>query len=159
MYNPVDVKKVSKQLKPVKFEDLLNSLFGFVPETIVVTEPRYFKSFKQVFNKETFILYKHWAFVTGLLGSCSLLSEKLRNLGGMFYRTLSGIKSAASVEKYAYQLASGMYAEPVGLYYGKKYFGEEAKKDITEIVYQIIDGYKDRIKNNEILEEMLNKLK
>ena len=153
MYNPVDVKKVSKQLKPVKFEDLLNSLFGFVPETIVVTEPRYFKSFKQVFNKETFILYKHWAFVTGLLGSCSLLSEKLRNLGGMFYRTLSGIKSAASVEKYAYQLASGMYAEPVGLYYGKKYFGEEAKKDITEIVYQIIDGYKDRIKNNEILEE------
>jgi putative endopeptidase len=57
------------------------------------------------------------------------------------------------VEKYAYQLASNMYSEPVGLYYGRKYFGEEAKKDITEIVYQIIDAYKDRIKNNDILEE------
>ena len=46
-----------------------------------------------------------------------------------------------------------MYSEPVGLYYGEKYFGEEAKKDITEIVYQIIDTYKDRISKNEFLEE------
>ena len=46
-----------------------------------------------------------------------------------------------------------MYSEPVGLYYGLKYFGEEAKKDITEIVYQIIDTYKTRIEKNEILEE------
>ena len=37
--------------------------------------------------------------------------------------------------------------------YGEKYFGQEAKKDITEIVYQIIDTYKSRILNNDILEE------
>ena len=66
-------------------------------------------------------------------------------------RALSGIKEMTPVEKYAYQLASNMYSEPVGLYYGEKYFGEEAKKDITEIVYQIIDTYKSRIKNNDIL--------
>ena len=54
-----------------------------------------------------------------------------------------------TVEKFAYQFASNMYSEPVGLYYGEKYFGEEAKKDITEIVYQIIDTYKSRIKNND----------
>ena len=153
MYNPTKVEKVISQVKPVAFEKLLKDFFGFVPETIIVSEPRYFKSFKQVFNKETFELYKHWAYVTGLLSSCSLLSEKLRNLGGVFYRTIAGIKAVTPVEKYAYQLASNMYSEPVGLYYGRKYFGEEAKKDITEIVYQIIDAYKDRIKNNDILEE------
>ena len=44
-----------------------------------------------------------------------------------------------------------MYSEPVGLYYGEKYFGEEAKKDIIDIVNQIIDTYKSRIEKNDIL--------
>ena len=69
----------------------------------------------------------------------------------MFYRTIAGIPANTPLEKFAYNLASSVYSEPVGLYYGLKYFGEEAKKDITEIVYQIIDTYKTRIQNNEIL--------
>ena len=153
MYNPMKVNKVANYLKPLKFKALLKKLFGFVPERIIVTEPRYFENFSKVFNEETFELYRHWAYVKAIMGSCSLLSEDLRNLGGAFMRALSGIKEMTPVEKYAYQLASGMYSEPVGLYYGEKYFGEEAKKDITEIVYQIIDTYKDRIAKNEFLEE------
>ena len=46
-----------------------------------------------------------------------------------------------------------MYSEPVGLYYGEKYFGEEAKKDITEIVQQIVATYQKRIAENDILEQ------
>ena len=152
MYNPMKTRKVSSLLKPIQFKNLLNKLFGVTPEYIIVTEPRYFNSFNEVFNEETFELYKHWAYVTGLLSACSLLSEKLRELGSLFMRTISGIATISPVEKFAYQLASGMYSEPVGLYYGEKYFGEEAKKDITEIVYQIIDTYKSRIQNNDILE-------
>ena len=153
MYNPMKTNKVVSMLKPLNFKKVLLDLFGVVPEKIIVAEPRYFNSFKEVFNEENFEIYKHWAYVTGLLSACSLLSEKLRDLGGLFYRTISGIQTVSSVEKYAYQLASNMYSDPVGLYYGEKYFGEEAKKDITEIVYQIIDAYQERIKNNDFLEE------
>ena len=153
MYNPMKTSKVVSMLKPLDFKGLLMDLFGVVPEKIIVAEPRFFKAFKEVFNEENFEIYKHWAYVTGLLSACSLLSEKLRNLGGLFYRAISGIQTVSSVEKYAYQLASNMYSDPVGLYYGEKYFGEEAKKDITEIVYQIIDAYQERIKNNDFLGE------
>ena len=151
MYNPMKVSKVSSLLKTVKFKNILKDLFGFIPETIIVTEPRFFKNFINVLNEETFELYKHWAYVTGLVNSCSLLTEELRDLGSMYLRTIAGISANTPIEKFAYQLASGMYSEPVGLYYGEKYFGEEAKKDITEIVYQIIDTYKSRIQQNEIL--------
>ena len=151
MYNPMKTTKVSSMLKTIRFKKVLKDLFNFVPEIVVVTEPRYFKHFKEVFNQDTFELYKHWAYVTGLMGSCSLLSEELRELGSVYYRTIAGIAKNSSIEKFAYQLASGVYSEPVGLYYGLKYFGEEAKKDITEIVYQIIDTYKSRILTNEIL--------
>jgi predicted metalloendopeptidase len=136
IYNPMKASRVSSFLKTVNFKKILKSLFDCIPETIIVTEPRYFKNFVEVFNEETFELYKHWAYVNAILASCDLLSEELRELGGMYYRAIAGIKAGTPIEKFAYNLASGMYSEPVGLYYGEKYFGEEAKKDITEIVYQ-----------------------
>ena len=151
MYNPMKTSKVASLVKPLNLKAVLKDLFGFVPETIIVSEPRFIKNFATVLNEETFELYKCWAYVTGLISYCSLLTEELRDLGSMYMRTLSGIAANTPLEKFAYQLASNIYSEPVGLYYGEKYFGEEAKKDITEIVYQIIDTYKSRIETNEIL--------
>ena len=151
MYNPMESDKVAEMLSTVDLGAILTDLFGHVPATIVVTEPRYFGDFAKVFNAENLELYKHWAYVTGLLDSCSYLSEELRDMGGMYARAIMGVAKMQSIEKFAYNLASGMYSEPVGIYYGDKYFGEAAKKDITEIVYQIIDTYKERIKTNEIL--------
>ena len=153
MYNPMKVGRVAGMVKPLNLKKLLSDLFGAVPEEIIVAEPRYFKNFKEVFNPENFEMYKDWAYVTGLMSSCSLLSEELRDLGGGFRRALSGIAAVSTPEKFAYQLASGMYSEPVGLYYGEKYFGEAAKADIIDIVRQIIATYQKRIKDNDILEQ------
>ena len=153
MYNPMDESKAAEMLSTLDFGRILNDLFGRVPETIVVTEPRFFGEFAKVLNTDTLDLYKHWAYVTGLISACNFLSEELRDMGGMYMRALTGVAKMQSIEKFAYHLASGMYSEPVGIYYGDKYFGEAAKKDITEIVYQIIDTYKERIKTNEILGE------
>ena len=153
MYNPMKTGRVAGMVKPLNLKKLLSDLFGFVPEEIIVAEPRFFKHFKDVFNPDTFEMYKNWAYVVTLMGSCNLLSEELRDLGGGFRRALSGIAAVSSPEKFAYQLASGMYSEPVGLYYGEKYFGEEAKQDITEIVRQIVATYQKRIASNEILEQ------
>ena len=152
MYNPMSVGRVAGMVKPMNLRKLLKDIFGFIPSEIIVTEPRYFKNFKKIFNNDTFELYKAWAYVTTLMGNCSLLTEELRDLGGGFFRALSGTAAMPSAEKFAYQLASSMYSEPVGLYYGEKYFGEEAKKDITEIVKQIVATYQKRIETNDILE-------
>jgi putative endopeptidase len=153
MYNPMDESEVAKMLSTIDFDAILCDLFGHVPATVVVTEPRYFGNFAKVLNAETLELYKHWAYVIGLLGDCTYLSEELRELGGAYGRAIMGVAKMQSIEKFAYNLASSKYSDPVGIYYGEKYFGEEAKKDITEIVYQIIDTYKERIKTNDILGE------
>ena len=153
MYNPMPESEVAAMLCTLDFGAILTDLFGKVPETVVVTEPRFFGAFATVLNEENLEKYKHWAYVTGLLQFCSYLSEELRDMGGMYMRAITGVAKMQSIEKFAYNLASGKYSEPVGIYYGEKYFGEEAKKDITEIVYQIIDTYKERIKTNEILGE------
>ena len=151
MYNPMAEGEFAAMIGAIDLDAILSDLFGHVPATVVVTEPRYFGGFSALLNEENIELYRHWAYVTSLLKSCSFLSEELRDLGGAYYRAITGAAKMQSIEKFAYNLAAGMYSDPVGVYYGEKYFGEEAKKDITEIVYQIIDTYKERIKTNEIL--------
>ena len=153
MYNPTDSGRVAEMLSTLDCGMIFGDLFGHTPDIIVVTEPRFFGDFASVLNADTLELYKHWAYVTGLLKSCSYLSEELREMGGMYMRAITGVAKMQSIDKFAYHVASGMYSEPVGIYYGEKYFGEEAKRDITEIVYQIVDTYKARIKTNEILSE------
>ena len=98
MYNPMKTGRVAGMVKPLNLKKLLKDIFGFVPEEIIVTEPRFFKNFKKVFNQENYSLYKSWAYVTTLMGNCGLLSEELRELGGAFHRALSGIAAVSSAE-------------------------------------------------------------
>ena len=152
-YNPMKTRTVASQLKPVRFRKLLTDLFGGAPETVIVADPRFLKGFSTLFNEETFEEYKNWAYMTALLDATTYLSEELREMGGRFSRALMGVLAPSPVEKFAYRLASGVYAEPVGLYYGRKYFGEEAKADIISLVGEILDKYKERIRANAILSE------
>lgn len=150
-YNPYKINKVNSLLKPFKFNSLLKQLLGFVPETIIVADPRFLKGFNTLFNDETFTKYIHWAYINFILNSARVLSEDLREISTEFRRALSGIAKPTEVTKYAYQLASSVFDQPIGLYYGLKYFGEEAKRDVIDMVKQIIEAYKERISNSEIL--------
>lgn len=152
-YNPYKVNKVNRLLAPVKFKPLLKKLFGFVPEVIIVSDPRFLDEFKTLFNEENLIKYVHWAFVVHLISNGKYLSEDLREICGRFRRAITGVQKMPTPEKFAYQLASGLLSEPVGRYYALKYFGEAAKKDVEEMVKEIIEAYKERIKTNDILSE------
>lgn len=153
-FNPMTLNAVCREIAPVKFRRLLTKIYGEkLPESIMVAEPRYFKNFKAILNETTYPLYQHWAYVRTLVDSTACLSEQLRDIGSLFGKALSGVQKNAPIEKQAYRLASSFFSEPIGLYYGKTYFGEEAKKDITAIVHEIIKTYEKRIQANSFLAE------
>ena len=151
LYNPMSLRRVCTLLKPIKFKKLVLNLFGQELETICVGDVNFLKQFKNLFNEETFTEYTHWAYVQTLLSSTSLLSEHLREVGGSFSRGLMGVSEMENVDKYSYNLVSSIYSEPVGIYYGEKYFGEKAKEDVIELVQEIINKYKERIQKNDFL--------
>ena len=151
IYNPYKINKVNRLLAPFKFKRVIKQIFGYIPEIVIVADPRFLNGFKTLFNEENLAKYVHWAYVNFLMKNGSLLSEPLRELSGAFSRALSGVAKMAEPNKYAYYLASGLFDQPVGLYYGEKYFGEEAKKDVIEMVEEIIEAYKVRVKNSDIL--------
>ena len=153
-YNPTPLKEVVESLKPFDFEGLLKTIYGAnTPDTIIVYDPRAIKEFNTYFNLENFDMFKHYAYVKCLLQASQVLSLDLATNAGLFRRALVGINKEPELEKQAYQMASKYYSEPIGLYYGRKYFGEEAKADVVSLVKKIIETYKERMAKNTFLEE------
>ena len=151
-YNPYPLNKVAKALLPFDFKGFLASFYGErLPEIIMVTDPRFLKGFQGAFNESTFDDFRGWMYLKKLLSAAPYLSQELREIGGIFSKAIMGIAELESIEKQAYGLASGAFSEPVGVYYGRTYFGEEAKKDVVNMVKQIIATYKKRIAVNTFL--------
>ena len=152
--NPMDVEEVAKHVAPFDIKKVLSDLYGNkAPTIVVVYDPKAIKEMNGYFSEENFKLYTHWLYVRTLLNATTCLSVELKSLGTTYSRTLRGVASDPVLEKEAYQVASAMYKEPVGVYYGRTYFGEDAKKDVVDMVHKIIDTYKIRMKKNTFLAE------
>lgn len=156
-YNPMSTEEVAEYLKPFDFNALLESFYPVKPSTIVVYDPKAIKNLKNFFNEKTFPLYVHWTYVQTLLRNAKYLSEDIYQTSTIYSRALRGVAKTPSLEKRAYQMVSNIFSEPIGVYYGKTYFGEEAKKDVILLVKTIINTYKEKMKNNTFLEENTKK--
>ena len=151
-HNPMPTEEVAACTAPFDIRRLLGELYGEkAPDTLIVYEPRAVREMSGYFCEENLTLYLHWAYVKALLRATPSLSEELAALGRTYSRALTGVAADPPLEKQAYKTASGMYAEPVGVYYGRTYFGEEAKRDVVELVRKIIDTYKLRVEKNGFL--------
>ncbi len=163
-YNPMSADEVAAFTAPFDIRRLLSNLYGgHAPSTLIVYDPKAIREMNGYFTEENFSRYIHWAYVCALLKATGCLSEELSTLGRTFERTLMGVDADPSMEKQAYQTASRQYSEPVGIYYGRTYFGEEAKKDVVSLVRKIIAPYQSRIEKNSFLapstkEEAVKKL-
>ena len=58
---------------------------------------------------------------------------------------MQGTKEATSKEDAAYNLTTGTFSDVFSLYYGRKYFGEEAKQEVTQMVKDIKEVYRERM--------------
>ena len=153
-YNPMDLEKVEGYLKPFSFRTYLSSIFGDkLPSTIVVFDPKAIENFSTYFNEKNLPLYLHWAYCKKLLSGAKYCSEQTHEISTIYGRTLMGVPKDPVLDKQAYQLCSALFSDPIGIYYGKTYFGEEAKKDVVSLVKKIIETYKGRMRKNSFLKD------
>ena len=153
-HNPMSVDEAAGYVAPFDLKKLLADFYGEkAPDTLTVYDPRALKEMNGYFSEEKLELYLHWAYVQALLKATAYLSEELAALGKTYSRALKGIEADPSLEKQAYQITSEMYSEPIGVYYGRTYFGEKAKKDVVAMVKKIIETYQNRMRKNTFLAE------
>lgn len=150
MYNPQTVAELASATDQLDIAAIIKQLIGEEPERVIVTEPEYFKALNKILQ-DNFELFKNWALIRVIRENASYLDDEMREINGRYGRALSGSKKPVSQRKFAFYLARDMFSQVAGDYYGKKYFGPQAKADVHHMVEQMIKVYKGRLTNNQWL--------
>jgi putative endopeptidase len=122
-------------------------------DEIIVTQPEFFEKFDEILEEAGLESLKSWMLVRFILQHTSLLSEELRQAGSLFSLTISGQEEPQDREKHAFYTTINQYDQIVGIHYGEKYFGPEARSDVEHMVNEMIAVYKKRLEKNEWLSE------
>ncbi|MQB60516.1 M13 family metallopeptidase [Limosilactobacillus reuteri] len=150
MYNPQTGAELASATDQLDIAAIIKQLVGEEPEKVIVTEPEYFKALNKILQ-DNFELFKNWALIRVIRENASYLDDEMREINGRYGRALSGSKKPVSQRKFAFYLARDMFSQVAGDYYGKKYFGPQAKADVHHMVEQMIKVYKGRLTNNQWL--------
>ncbi len=156
-YNPVKLADFETKFGDFKISYFLKEVIGEEPDRIIVQEPRYLDHFAELVNEANFSEIKGWMIVNFINDVASTLSQEFREASFPFSQALSGQPKLTSGEKQAYHIANDSFSEVVGVYYGKTYFGAEAKKDVEDMINKMLTVYKERLRNNDWLSEATRK--
>ncbi|BDR55977.1 M13 family metallopeptidase [Xylocopilactobacillus apis] len=156
--HPMPASELVLKVKELNLASILQTVFPVEPETVNVFDLNFVDNFSKVFNEETFSLWQHWAYVNELCAHSGILSQELRVIGSQYSMEISGQQELAPAERHAYNIANSVFDEPIGIHYGKKYFGPKAKADVTEMVKNLIRVYKKQIQSNSWLSESTKKM-
>lgn len=146
-YNPTSIKALSNTLSCFDLEGQLKAL-KINPDTIIVGQPKFLTAMNDLVKKSDFntvVAFFAWSTMRGSLG---LLSEDLEKLSFSFYgQTLRGVPSQKALKERALGVVNGITGEALGKLYVEKYFPNEAKVVAKQMVEDIIQAYRVRIKN------------
>ncbi|MFC4651966.1 M13 family metallopeptidase [Lactococcus nasutitermitis] len=148
LYNPVSYEEFLSKITTVDLKPFFDSFVKKNPEKIIIFEPRFYDRFNDLISQENWELIKSWMLVKIARKATSFLSEDLRILGSAYGRFLSNISEARSQEKHQLDVTEGYFDQVIGLFYGKKYFGDEAKADVKRMTSAMIKIYQDRLRTN-----------
>lgn len=153
LYNPVDSTSVNEKATTFNLIKMAESLVEADVDKLIITNLDFLDAFNNIINEENFEIIKSWLLISNLQTFSHALTDDLRVAGGAFQRALSGIQEARSKEKAAFYSAYNIFSQVIGLYYGENYFGPKAKSDVEKMVFEMIEVYKERIKDNTWLNE------
>ncbi|MGF2030395.1 endopeptidase PepO, partial [Lactococcus lactis] len=134
LYHPISTDSLVSKVKNLDLKSLIKDLVKTEPDKVIVYEDRFYESFDSLVNEENWSLIKAWMLTKIARGATSFFNEDLRILGGAYGRFLSNVQEARSQEKHQLDLTESYFSQVIGLFYGKKYFGEAAKADVKRMV-------------------------
>ncbi|RMA78526.1 putative endopeptidase [Metamycoplasma subdolum] len=151
-YNVYEVEKINNQ-KFVNISKIINDLIGTNVEKVVVVNPKFVEALPTLINENTFEMFKAHLFIRSMLTMTGFLDNSTRKIAAEYRMAIAGLKKPYAKERVAIETTLSTFSMPFGIYYGKTYFGKEAKADVERMVQKFIKIYKTRLQNNNWLSE------
>ena len=158
LVHPKTAEEINDYSGSFKLYDVIKGIMGRDLETINVPNTKYFENYSKVVNQDNFSKIKSWMLVQEAMAASNSLTEDYRLNFQSISMAIMGTQKPISKEDTVYEMSVNLFSDVMSVYYGRKYFGEEAKTDVTGMIDKIKNVYRGRLqKNNWLTEGTRNK--
>lgn len=158
LVHPKTAEEINAYSGSFKLYDVIKGIMGRDLETINVPNTKYFENYSKVVNQDNFSKIKSWMLVQEAMAASNSLTEDYRLNFASISMAIMGTQKPISKEDTVYEMSVHLFSDVMSVYYGRKYFGEEAKTDVTGMIDKIKNVYRGRLQQNDWLtEETRNK--
>ena len=158
LVHPKTAEEINAYSGSFKLYDVIKGIMGRDLETINVPNTKYFENYSKVVNQDNFSKIKSWMLMQEAMAASNSLTEDYRLNFESISMAIMGTQKPISKEDTVYEMSVNLFSDVMSVYYGRKYFGEEAKTDVTGMIDKIKNVYRGRLQQNDWLtEETRNK--
>ena len=158
LVHPKTAEEINAYSGSFKLYDVIKGIMGRDLETINVPNTKYFENYSKVVNQDNFSKIKSWMLVQEAMAASNSLTEDYRLNFQSISMAIMGTQKPISKEDTVYEMSVNLFSDVMSVYYGRKYFGEEAKTDVTGMIDKIKNVYRGRLQQDDWLtEETRNK--
>ena len=153
LVHPKTAEEINAYSGSFKLYDVIKGIMGRDLETINVPNTKYFENYSKVVNQDNFSKIKSWMLVQEAMAASNSLTEDYRLNFQSISMAIMGTQKPVSKEDTVYEMSVNLFSDVMSVYYGRKYFGEEAKTDVTGMIDKIKNVYRGRLQQNDWLTE------
>ena len=153
LVHPKTAEEINAYSGSFKLYDVIKGIMGRDLETINVPNTKYFENYSKIVNQDNFSKIKSWILVQEAMAASNSLTEDYRLNFQSISMAIMGTQKPVSKEDTVYEMSVHLFSDAMSVYYGRKYFGEEAKTDVTDMIDKIKNVYRGRLQQNNWLTE------
>lgn len=153
LVHPKTAEEINAYSGSFKLYDVIKDIMGRDLETINVPNTKYLENYSKIVNQDNFSKIKSWILVQEAMAASNSLTEDYRLNFASISMAIMGTQKPISKEDTVYEMSVNLFSDVMSVYYGRKYFGEEAKTDVTGMIDKIKNVYRGRLQQNDWLTE------
>lgn len=158
IYNPMTPAQLDKLAPQFGWSAALREAGLGNAGTIIVTEPSAVTAAGQILASTPLSTWKEWLAFRFVSDHANLLPKAFDDARFAFYsKQLSGIEQQRERWKRGVQLVNGALGEGVGEIYVKSHYPAESERQMTELIGNLRDAYRERITSNNWMDAATRK--
>ncbi|HVU31544.1 MAG TPA: M13 family metallopeptidase [Sphingomicrobium sp.] len=158
IYNPMTRAKLNKLAPQFEWDSSLAKAGLGKAKTIVVTEPSAVAGAGKIFASTPVSTWKEWLAFRFVSDHASVLPKAFDDARFAFYsKELAGVQEQRERWKRGVAAVNGALGEGVGEIYVKSHFPPEAEAQMKELIGNLEGAYRERITNNQWMDDATRK--
>lgn len=138
LYNPMSTEEIAKTFKGFDFGAFFQAMGIPAQDKVIVEQPSFFEGFAKLFESSGLAELQDYLAAHSLMSAAPYMSDDFYAAHFDFFSTaMSGVTEQKARWKRAMSVPNSILGEAVGQMYVKKYFPEENKMKMLEIVGEL----------------------